>query len=82
MDIPNVNDGSIEHADIDGQNRTMSVSYGGTFTPKPLHLDNKNGKLYCADREGMRVIRSNLDGSKIETFASDRPGRNRSPRLR
>ena len=68
MGIPNVNDGSIERADIDGQNRTMIVPQGGTFTPKQLHLDNKNGKLYSADREGMRVMRSNLNGSKIETL--------------
>jgi hypothetical protein len=44
----------------------MIVPEGGTFTPKQLHLDKKNGKLYWADREGMRVMRSNLDGSKIE----------------
>ena len=29
MGIPNVNDGSIERADIDGQNRTMIVPQGG-----------------------------------------------------
>ena len=43
MGIPNVNDGSIERADLDGQNRTMIVPPGGTFTPKQLHLDSKNG---------------------------------------
>ena len=66
MGIPNVNDGSIERANIDGQNRTMIVPPGGTFTPKQLHFDKKNGKLYWSDREGVRVMRSNLDGSKIE----------------
>jgi crotonobetainyl-CoA:carnitine CoA-transferase CaiB-like acyl-CoA transferase len=66
MGIPNVNDGSIERADIDGRNRTIIVPQGGTFTPKQLQLDKKNGKLYWCDREGMRVMRSNLDGSKIE----------------
>ena len=39
MGIPNVNDGSIERADLDGQNRTMIVPPGGTFTPKQIHLD-------------------------------------------
>jgi hypothetical protein len=68
MGIPNVNDGCIERADLDGQNRTMIVPPGGTFTPKQLHLDSENGKLYWSDREGMRVMRSNLDGSKIETL--------------
>jgi hypothetical protein len=68
MGVPNLNDGSIERADLDGQNRRMIVPQGGTFTPKQLYLDKKNGKLYWSDREGMRVMRSNLDGSKIETL--------------
>jgi sugar lactone lactonase YvrE len=74
MGIPNVNDGSIERADLDGQNRTMIVPPGGTFTPKQLHLDSKNGKLYWSDREGMRVMRSNLDGSKVETLVQNGQG--------
>ncbi|MFZ0222260.1 MAG: hypothetical protein WAM42_11305, partial [Candidatus Nitrosopolaris sp.] len=74
MGIPNLNDGSIERADLDGQNRTMIVPPGGTFTPKQLHLDDKNGKLYLSDREGMRVMRSNLDGSKIETLVQNGHG--------
>jgi Low-density lipoprotein receptor repeat class B len=68
MGVPNLNDGSIERADLDGRNRKMIVSEGGTFTPKQLYLDKNNGKLYWSDREGMRVMRSNLDGSKIETL--------------
>lgn len=68
MGVPNLNDGSIERADLDGRNRKMIVPEGGTFTPKQLYLDKKNGKLYWSDREGMRVMRSNLDGSKIETL--------------
>ena len=67
MGVANLNDGSIERADLDGRNRRMIVPEGGTFTPKQIHLDKKNGKLYWSDREGMRVMRSNLDGSKIET---------------
>jgi hypothetical protein len=74
MGIPNVNDGSIERADLDGQNRTMIVPPGGTFTPKQIHLDKKNGKLYWSDREGMRVMRSYLDGSKIETLVQNGQG--------
>ena len=34
MGIPNVNDGSIERADIDGQNRTMIVPQGGDIHSK------------------------------------------------
>jgi hypothetical protein len=68
MGIPNLNDGSIERADIDGKNRKVIVPQGATFTPKQIHLDNENGKLYWCDREGMRVMRCNLDGSKIENL--------------
>jgi hypothetical protein len=65
---PSVNDGSIERADIDGKNRKVTVPRGVTFTPKQLQLDQKNGKLYWCDREGMRVMRCDLDGSRIETL--------------
>jgi DNA-binding beta-propeller fold protein YncE len=67
MGVPSLNDGSIERADIDGRHRRIIVPEGGTFTPKQIHLDKKAGKLYWSDREGMRVMRSNLDGSRIET---------------
>src|ERR1700722_17859147 len=65
---PAANDGSIERANIDGQYRTSIVPRGATFTPKQLHLDKANGKLYWCDREGMRVMRANLDGSQLETL--------------
>jgi hypothetical protein len=74
MGVPNLNDGSIERADLDGRNRRMIVPEGGTFTPKQLYLDKKNGKLYWSDREGMRVMRCNLDGSKIETLVKTAQG--------
>jgi hypothetical protein len=64
---PGTNDGSIERADLDGRNRRVIVPQGGTFTPKQIQLDKKNRNYWC-DREGMRVIRSNLDGSQIETL--------------
>jgi len=73
------NDGAIDRADLDGSNVTSIVPTGGTFTPKQLQLDKKNCKLYWCDREGMRVMRCNLDGSKIETLidtslGDSRPG--------
>jgi hypothetical protein len=68
MGVPSLNDGSIERANVDGRNRRTIVAEGGTFTPKQIHLEKKTGKLYWSDREGMRVMRSNLDGSKIETL--------------
>jgi len=69
-----VDDGSIERSDLDGQNLTTIVPTGGTFTPKQLKLDQKNGKLYWADREGMRIMRASLDGSQIETLVETAKG--------
>jgi len=74
MGNPNANDGSIERADFDGKNLIHIVPPGGTFTPKQLQLDEENRKLYWCDREGMRVMRANLDGSKIETLIDTSEG--------
>ena len=74
MGVPNLNDGSIERADIDGRNRKIIIPEGSTFTPKQIYLDKKNGKLYWCDREGMRVMCSNLDGSNIETLVQTGQG--------
>lgn len=68
------NDGSIERADLDGGRITTIVPPGGTFTPKQIQLDKVNGKLYWSDREGMRVMRSNLDGSDVETLVDTSQG--------
>jgi hypothetical protein len=68
MGVPSAEDGSIERANIDGSNHITIVSKGKTFTPKQLQLDRRNGRLYWCDREGMRVMRSSLDGSNLETL--------------
>lgn len=80
MGSPKLNDGSIERADLDGQNRNTIIRVGDVFTPKQLHLDRENRKLYWSDREGMRVMRADLDGAQIETLVDTsqgdaRPGR-------
>jgi hypothetical protein len=74
MGVPNRNDGSIERADLDGRNRTTIVPQGGTFTPKQLQHDKEHDKLYWCDREGMRVMRANLDGTNIETLVDTSHG--------
>src|SRR3954453_6477519 len=63
MGKPAVDDGIIERADFDGGHLTTVVPAGGTFTPKQLKLDPRHRKLYWADREGMRVMRADLDGT-------------------
>src|SRR4030095_1876630 len=74
MGVPTRNDGSVERADLDGQNRKTIVPEGATFTPKQLHLEAQSRKLYWCDREGMRVMRANLDGSNIETLVDTSKG--------
>jgi DNA-binding beta-propeller fold protein YncE len=74
MGVPNLNDGSIERADLDGGNRTIIIPQGVTNTPKQLHLEKASGKLYWCDREGMRVMRANLDGTNIETLVKTGEG--------
>lgn len=68
MGTPRLGDGSIERANLDGGDRVMIVPPGVAYTPKQLHLDRHGGKLYWSDREGMRVMRVNLDGSHVETL--------------
>jgi DNA-binding beta-propeller fold protein YncE len=74
MGVPNLDDGYIERSDLDGANRKTILPKGVTFTPKQIHLDKANGKLYWSDREGMRVMRSNLDGSQAETLVQTGQG--------
>ena len=74
MGNPKKNDGSIFRSDLDGKNMVTIVPAGGTFTPKQLQLEKRSGKLYWSDREGMRVMRANLDGSSIETLVDTSKG--------
>jgi DNA-binding beta-propeller fold protein YncE len=74
MGVPNLDDGTIERADLDGGNRRVIVPQGVTHTPKQIHLDKASGKLYWCDREGMRVMRANLDGSQVETLVKTGSG--------
>ena len=80
MGHPKANDGFILRSDLDGKNMITIIPPGSTFTPKQVWLEKKSGKLYWSDREGMRVMRANLDGSNIETLVDTsqgdpRPGR-------
>jgi sugar lactone lactonase YvrE len=67
-------DGEILRYDLDGGHMTTIVPPGATFTPKQLTIDNVNDKLYWSDREGMRVMRANLDGSQVETLVDTSEG--------
>jgi DNA-binding ferritin-like protein (Dps family) len=68
MGIPSQNNGTVLSANIDGSNVKTIISSGRVHTPKQLHIDQTAKKLYFCDREGLRVMRSNLDGSEHETL--------------
>ena len=70
MGVPSADDGSIMRAKLDGSDVSVVVKPGGTHTPKQLKLDTEHDKLYWSDREGMRVMRANTDGSRIETLVA------------
>jgi hypothetical protein len=74
MGVPDRDDGSIERANLDGSDRKFIVPQGVTFTPKQIHLEKQSGKLYWCDREGMRVMRANLDGTNVETLVQTGEG--------
>jgi hypothetical protein len=74
MGAVSANDGTIERADLDGSHGATIVTAGGTFTPKQIKLDPVHHKLYWADREGMRIMRGNLDGSNVETLVETGQG--------
>src|ERR1700741_5307300 len=77
MGNPKANDGTILRSDLDGRNLITIVPPGGTFTPKQLQIEKSTGKLYWCDREGMRVMRANLDGSDLETLVDTSQGDSR-----
>jgi len=58
--------GSLERADLDGGNRVTVVPRGAFTTGKQLTADFDAGVLYWCDREGMQVLRSNLDGTQLQ----------------
>jgi len=70
-----VNDGMIERVDYDGEHRETIIPEGGTFTPKQMQCDAANGLIYWCDREGMRVMRAEVDGSNptvlVQTGTTD-----------
>jgi len=80
MGNPSKNDGAIERVDLDGTNRKTIVPPGATFTPKQLKLDKQGGKIYWSDREGMRIMRANLNGSDLETLVDTSEGERRPGR--
>jgi sugar lactone lactonase YvrE len=74
--------GSIERVDLDGTNRQTIVARGAFTTGKQLTADFADGKLYWADREGMQLLRCDLDGSNLETLVVAAVGDDAAPDAR
>jgi hypothetical protein len=70
MGTPWLRDGSIISTQLDGTDLRVVLPKGQVHTAKQLALDAVADKLYIADREGMRILRCNPDGSDIETVHS------------
>ena len=64
----NENDGTVMSCDLAGGDVKTLVAAGGTFTPKQIKFDTERRRLYWCDREGMRVMRCNPDGSNVEVL--------------
>jgi hypothetical protein len=68
--ISNMRPGSIQRAKLDGSNLTTLFTGNGFKVGKQLVLATIDGvkKLYWADREGMKVMRSGIKGDNVETL--------------
>ncbi|KAF4629810.1 hypothetical protein G7Y89_g8334 [Cudoniella acicularis] len=65
---PSENDGMVQSCKLDGSDIQTVIAKGSVHTPKQLIIDQEANKLYFCDREGLRVMRSNLDGSEHEVI--------------
>ncbi|KAK5120091.1 hypothetical protein LTR85_006572 [Meristemomyces frigidus] len=68
MGHPDKNDGTVQSSGLNGKNVRDLFSNGEIHTPKQVIVDRASQKLYVCDREGLRVHRSNLDGSEKEVL--------------
>lgn len=65
---PKENNGSIQSANLDGSDVQYVLKPGELHTGKQMTIDQSADKIYFTDREGLRVMRCNLDGSEHETI--------------
>jgi len=74
MGRASLDDGFVQSVNLDGSDLRMEAPPGSSFTPKQCKIDAAARKLYWSDREGMRVMRSGLDGSAIEVLVETGAG--------
>ncbi|KAI1127964.1 3-hydroxyacyl-CoA dehydrogenase [Nemania abortiva] len=65
---PELPNGAVFSCDLAGGARRTILPIGTVHTPKQLVVDDQNAKLYICDREGLRVLRCNLDGTAPEVL--------------
>jgi hypothetical protein len=68
MGFPGVDNGELYSANLDGSDVRCIVPKGKVNTPKQLVVEPNSKKLYFCDREGLRVLRCNYDGTELETL--------------
>ena len=68
MGIPGMQDGYVESCLFDGSDVQQVVPIGLLNTPKQLVLDETHRKIYVCDREGLKIVRCDLDGSQMEVL--------------
>ncbi|KAJ5172015.1 hypothetical protein N7492_004608 [Penicillium capsulatum] len=68
MGVPGKDDGALYSANLDGTDIRTVLAPGAVNTPKQLALDTRSKKIYVCDREGLRVLRCNFDGSEFEVL--------------
>ena len=71
MGVPGRDDGELYSASLDGFDVRCIVPKGIVNTPKQLVAERSAKKLYFCDREGLRVLRCNYDGSELETLVQN-----------
>lgn len=68
MGDPKKNDGSIQCANLDGSNIEYVLNPGDIHTPKQMVIDPVSRKIYVCDREGLRIMRCDFNGGRLETI--------------
>ena len=68
MGTPGAQDGSVHSCLLDGKDVKQNTPTGLLNTPKQLVLDPVHRKIYLCDREGLRILRCDLNGAHLEVL--------------
>ncbi|KAI1828361.1 3-hydroxyacyl-CoA dehydrogenase [Xylaria intraflava] len=71
MGMPKVDNGALFSCDLSGRDiKTVIGRHSILHTPKQLLVDDQGSKIYVCDREGLKVVRCNPDGSELEILVT------------